>query len=357
MSSLRQTIRKIIGFPELSREVEANGELLRSLRTRLDRVAQKTHLTDSEGRLATALEEIGLKIDSLAQRIGEDHQLLFERIGAFEDMKRGMEDQRRIEGLARIAVEDHLYDLKRMMLGAQVKPVALRFEAERPLAFDSPDHLEPRGTRNDNTRHPRFVRKAEALIGENIAHLDIGCAGGGLVWDFTLAGHLSVGVEGSDYNLRNARAEWGVIADRLFTADICYPFRVEKANGERQLFNLVSAWELFEHIPTASVDDAIGNIVANMTESGYLVCSIATFVDMNEATGTVFHQTVKPKEWWVEKFKAHGLTERSDLFSHRDFVRGTGNPRAHDWDAEKQPQMGFHLVLQRRAQAIPPITE
>ena len=85
----------------------------------------------------------------------------------------------------------------------QVSPLAgcdeFRLVTDHPIAFHSDDHKHPRGTRNDNTRHPRFVRKCETVFGRKIRALDLGCAGGGLVLDFLLAGHSAVGLEGSDY--------------------------------------------------------------------------------------------------------------------------------------------------------------
>jgi len=253
----------------------------------------------------------------------------------------------RIDRLRHIELQDSLYDIK-LMIAEGRKPAVLdlNFRADKPIAFDSPDHLEPRGTRNDNTRHPRFVRRAEEIF-PVIRHMDIGCAGGGLVWDFSLAGHISIGVEGSDYSFLQRRAEWRVIPDRLFTADICFPFEARTESGDRMLFNLVTAWELFEHIPTALVDAAIRNIAANMTSDGVLACSIATFVDWDPVSGAVFHQTVKPKEWWLEQFARHDLLPADGLFDHGDFVRGSGNPRSHDWDAKLNPDLGFHLVLRR----------
>nr|WP_248311596.1 methyltransferase domain-containing protein [Bosea sp. ASV33] len=198
----------------------------------------------------------------------------------------------------------------------------------------------------DNTRHRRFVQRSEEIFGRKVKHLDIGCAGGGLVWDFTIAGNLSIGIEGSDYSRRNSRAEWGTIPDRLFTADVCYPFEV-KQDGARVLFDVISAWELFEHIPTDRVDDVITHLLAHLSPEGVVVCSIATFNDIDPATGTNFHQTVKPKAWWEERFSAQGLKPVAGLFEAGDFVRGAGHS-GDDWDARTSPHLGFHLVLRRQ---------
>ena len=102
-------------------------------------------------------------------------------------------------------------------------PVAL-LEAERRLAIDSDDHRFPRGTRNDNTRYPRFRWKCEQVCGRKLSLLDIGCAGGGIVLEFLLAGHFALGLEGSDYSMRTQRACWRLIPNHLMTCDVTRPF-------------------------------------------------------------------------------------------------------------------------------------
>src|SRR5689334_16808285 len=79
---------------------------------------------------------------------------------------------------------------------------------EKTLADDSLDHIEPRGTANDNTHWVPFVARCEAYFGfRDLRYLDLGCAGGGLVFDFAVRRHLAVGLEGSDYSLKRSRAE------------------------------------------------------------------------------------------------------------------------------------------------------
>jgi 2-polyprenyl-3-methyl-5-hydroxy-6-metoxy-1,4-benzoquinol methylase len=224
-------------------------------------------------------------------------------------------------------------------------PLGWEFHAERQLAADTNDHLFPRGTKNDNTRHPRFVRACETLLGADLKHMDIGCAGGGLVWDFTHRGHSSVGVEGSDYSLREQRAAWRTIPDRLFTADICYPFHFTDRSSQRVSFDVISAWELFEHIPEPQLAGLLKNITASLRPGGYLAASIATFVDRDEATGTVYHHTVQPRDWWEKRFGAVGLVPVAGIFEIGDYVRGVGNPTSSDWDVRTNPEMGFHIAL------------
>lgn len=245
--------------------------------------------------------------------------------------------------------EDYLLDLlqlqpERLMARNARK---LQIVTEHPISWDSADHRFPRGTRNDNTRHPRFVRKCAQLFGRPVFHLDLGCAGGGLVWDFLLAGHTSYGVEGSDYSLARQRALWRVIPDRLFTADITKPFHFVDAEGHRCRFDIVTAWEVLEHIPVDGLRGLFANLRENLADGGLFVGSVATFVDHDPETGVVWHVTVRPKEWWIEQFNNAGFQLVEGLFEPGDYVRGSGNPRADDWDAAAQPQLGFHLTVRR----------
>lgn len=291
------------------------------------------------------------RLEALEQRIEAGLREIQSRL---DDIERGnsvilgtaTETQREARRNA-IQTDDSLRDLLDLVLGrARVPRLDLQLRATRRVADDSPDHYAPRGTMNDNTRHLRFVRRCEQYYAE-VRHLDVGCAGGGLVWDFAIRGHLSVGVEGSDFNLRNCRAEWRTIPDRLFTADITQPFALYGDEGERVLFNVITAWELFEHIPTDLVGATIQNIAANLAVDGMIVCSVATFVDRDDSTGVVYHQTVKERAWWVDAFAGHGLAPVENQFEVEDFVRGSGNPRASDWNVRSNPEMGFHLVLRR----------
>jgi hypothetical protein len=84
--------------------------------------------------------------------------------------------------------------------------------AEREIAFDSPDHLMPWGTRHDNSTHERFNQKLWRIYPSHdiIKVLDMGCAGGGFVRSCINDGHFAVGLEGSDFqrstNARSGRS-------------------------------------------------------------------------------------------------------------------------------------------------------
>lgn len=56
----------------------------------------------------------------------------------------------------------------------------IELRTDNPVAWDSPDHLEPWGTRNDNSINKAFNRRLFRLFPPEkvIRVLDLGCAGG-----------------------------------------------------------------------------------------------------------------------------------------------------------------------------------
>ena len=54
--------------------------------------------------------------------------------------------------------------------------MAITIQTGKPVAFDSPDHLHPFGTANDNSTDPVFNEALFALIpAADVRLLDIGC--------------------------------------------------------------------------------------------------------------------------------------------------------------------------------------
>jgi len=181
------------------------------------------------------------------------------------------------------------------------KDLNIALKTQHPIAYESPDHLNPRGTKADNSTNKKFVRSmAERLIrerpGQEHGLLDLGCSGGQLVKDFSEWGWLAVGLEGSDYSLRHRRANWADLAGKnLFTCDITKPFQVE-SKGQPAKFDVITMWEVLEHIAEADLPQLFANILNHMEVGGYFVASTTSVPDVQN--GVDLHQTKWTNQQW-----------------------------------------------------------
>lgn len=177
--------------------------------------------------------------------------------------------------------------------------------SDNKVAVDSPDHICPVGTKSDNSTNGKYIKEVEEYFnGEKKNLLDIGCAGGQLAVDFAQNGHFSLGVEGSSYPIENERENWvsyhGTV---LHTADLTKPYHVEK-DGEKILFDLISAWEVIEHIHPDDLDNFFNYILSNLKPGGIFVGSINVSKDeriLPNGEKIVLHQSVFPKEVWMNE--------------------------------------------------------
>lgn len=193
--------------------------------------------------------------------------------------------------------------------------MALRIKTDHPIAYESKDTTDPKGAIVDNTHYPWFVTKTQRVFGRKVKHMDWGCAGGGLVKDFLDSNHLSVGVEGCDAPLKHQIAEWRTIPGNLFTGDITKPLAIHDEDDRRILFDVISCWEVMEHIKEQDLPGLFANIRDNLVPGGYFVCSIADFADEG------YHVTLKPRPWWVEQFTNAGLPPVDGVYVEGDYVR------------------------------------
>lgn len=230
---------------------------------------------------------------------------------------------------------------------------------QHPVAADSKDHLFPGGTMHDNSRNRRFNTKLYAwLDARPLRVMDLGCAGGGFVKDCLDDGHVAVGVDGSDYSTLwdgpggtdaekasrkpGRRAEWATIPDNLFTADITKPFAIEFGRwdyddrneayfkGTWAMFDVVTAWEVMEHLPVDGLPRLCQNVKSHLTQEGVWIMSVSTQAGFH-------HVTLKDRPWWLNFFTEQGfenLPGRVAYFGD-DWVRGP----------QQNAPESFHLIL------------
>jgi SAM-dependent methyltransferase len=174
----------------------------------------------------------------------------------------------------------------------------IKINTEHPIAYESPDHIMPWGTMRDNSTNEEFIKQTEQWFSnKKINVLDIGCSGGQMIVDYHNRGHLAIGVEGSDYSVKHQRANWPAYHNKnLFTADATKPFSFEFITSDPIKFDLITAWELIEHIHPNDLNALFKNIYNNLNANGIFVASISTNTDVID--GVVLHQSVFQQHQW-----------------------------------------------------------
>jgi len=296
-------------------------------------MAQKIYRLKS---IFIALEKF-LKHDREAKHINQNE---FDKLREFIESKSNDESKSEIDYLFL-----RLSDLSRILV--QSKKIVWRVKTDKPIAIDSNDHLHPRGVKQDETRKPAFVKQLIAMYGPQVSYLDLGCAGGGLVYDFILEDCLALGIEGSDYSKNHARAYWHEIPWALQTADLTAPLEIFLEEHPAK-FDVIGGWEFFEHIEEEKVPAVLENIKRHLKNKNSLfLANIATFEDTNGHTH--WHETIKGVEWWIEKFEESGFRVVPYPFDQSLNPRGSGNKLGtwgNDYNIQTSPEMGFAIAAQ-----------
>lgn len=287
--------------------------------------ANAEHLCTLEERLNDLIQCVGEQLPSLHSELGENHA----------DVKRAM-DSRIWKAECNLShsiseIHNHIdYTYRDIMIVLEnqldfIGEHKIRLLTEYPIASDSLDHQHPHGTARDNTRYPRFIRACEQLLKKErgLSFLDLGCSGGGMVLDAVLRGHLGIGLEGSDFSLVSQRAEWRLLKNNLFTCDIARPFSlIDETSGERQQFDVITAWEVLEHIREENLPVLFENIRLHLKPNGIFVGSVADWDDIDPQTGINWHCCVHPHTWWEAKVTSLGFDCHENWFSPYDMARG-----------------------------------
>lgn len=195
------------------------------------------------------------------------------------------------------------------------EPVA-RFvvETQFRVAFESPDHIAPKGTAENNSTNKKFVLHMDERIRRELDaatkplnFMDIGCSGGQLVADFLKMKWRAVGLEGSDYSQKFRRANWATLANtNLFTCDITKPYQIT-LDGRPAQFHLITAWEVMEHIAPSDLNAVFTQIRKHLAPGGYFIASTTETSDIHQ--GLELHQT----QWTNSQWRTYVEKSFSDL--------------------------------------------
>jgi cyclopropane fatty-acyl-phospholipid synthase-like methyltransferase len=171
-------------------------------------------------------------------------------------------------------------------------PVSIK--TDFPFCYDSEDYKQPCGSAHDYHTNPLFIQRSELLFRTKLLFvLDLGCANGTMIVDYINKGHLGIGIDGSDYGVKNKTGGWGTHPENFFNADIAKPFTLlGDSFDDPILFEIVTAWEVLEHIKEEDLPQFFQNIKKHTYCSSLCFFSIALF------ESGAYHQNVKNEQWW-----------------------------------------------------------
>ena len=207
----------------------------------------------------------------------------------------------------------------------------INMKTDHPHPLMSPDYLIPAGSVEDNHTNTSFIWEIDTLFqGQPYKLLDIGCAGGQFVVDIYNKGYPWVGVgleggnvygmtekfeeqeteEGGRISIARGSENWKHYKDEcLFHADVSKPFEILDEDGELVKFDIVTAWEFFEHPAPEEIPHIIQNIKKHLKGKGNGLV-IGT---INMSPG-VHHRCARSIEWWNAMFADHGFTAHNYPF-------------------------------------------
>ena len=214
----------------------------------------------------------------------------------------------------------------------------MKLQTDYPVATTSPDHIHPQGTRVDNHTSLELLGELKEYGATSL--LDLGCAGGQLIIDAWSQGFRAAGLEGSDYGVSFGRQNWHDYHNSLlFTCDISYPYQMVNNGDKPVLFDVISAWEVNEHIATERLKVHLENVRKHLAPKGIFIGTTST------VAGEPWHQSVFDEEKWTELFEKAGLSLEQYPFTGSPRLEGKplGRPDLN----EKEPLHSSFLYLSK----------
>jgi len=204
--------------------------------------------------------------------------------------------------------------------------------SERQVALDSPDFLVQQeknlkskfSAAEDNSTNKTFIEEICKFIADSRSSnlydlklnvLDLGCGGGQLIADFSQEIFIDkcIGLDGIAGTLN--RPNWTKYKNNLLNVDLSKDFSIVDEKGELIKFDLITSWEMIEHLHEKDLDTFFVNMHKHLKDDGIFVGSIALFPDVRDEYGFyeghpshdpstkqfILHQSVFPEDVWKNK--------------------------------------------------------
>lgn len=152
--------------------------------------------------------------------------------------------------------------------------------------------------------------------------LDAGCGTAVMVRKLRQSGIDARGIEAASLPLKE-------YASDLLANGTVFSTPMQEIPFKSESFDMITSVEVFEHIPEADIDRSINELsrVAKPGANAFITVGQSTSrfdtADGRKKSAVAqistkfkFHETVKPRQWWLDTFCAHGWFADDDAYMH-----------------------------------------
>ena len=152
--------------------------------------------------------------------------------------------------------------------------------------------------------------------------LDAGCGTAVMVRKLRQSGVDARGIEAASLPLKE-------YASDLLANGTVFSTPMQEIPFKSESFDMITSVEVFEHIPEADIDRSINELsrVAKPGANAFITVGQSTSrfdtADGRKKSAVAqistkfkFHETVKPRQWWLDTFCAHGWFADDDAYMH-----------------------------------------
>lgn len=165
------------------------------------------------------------------------------------------------------------------------KTGAAGFRITKTCASESLDNLYPKGALA-SIGNPGFLLEMDRRLKCNPRWIDLGCAQGTLVKAARMLGWEAYGIDGAESAVRPSRF--------ILNGDITEHISASEP------FDMVTAWEVLEHIPEHLLPGVVDNIVRNLKPGGLFLASTNDEPELH--CGVDLHVTKLTNSQWKNLF-------------------------------------------------------
>ena len=190
------------------------------------------------------------------------------------------------------------------------------------FSTDYLDDTDASGSVNDFTNGEPFARDLLSVFPSRRSLIDFGTATGHVPLTMRRAGMLAIGLEGSDKPKQRDLGAWGEMPDIVHVCDIGKPFLIQDVEGKGVMFDFVTSWGVFEHVPLPDFDECLKNVLRLMHDNSFGVLNI----DLGYNPADDFHMLWRHFEpnCGPEEVPAKHAFLRDRLSSFFDVIYATG---------------------------------